>query len=95
MEYLLNGNCIINLKNLITNIYNFLFCKECAQERDLQIKSEEVKEQENSVAYVEDYFQITPPDEQKGVREIHEDFNKQTYNCQKTFHQDSFCISIS
>ena len=34
----LNGNRIIKLKNLITNIYNFLFCKECAQERDLQIK---------------------------------------------------------
>ena len=30
---LLNGNCIINLKNLITNINKFLVCKECAQER--------------------------------------------------------------
>ena len=29
----LNGNRIINLKNLITNIDNFLVCKECAQER--------------------------------------------------------------
>ena len=29
----LNGNCIINLKNLITNIDNVLVCKECAQER--------------------------------------------------------------
>ena len=32
---LLNGNHIINLENLITNIEKFLFCKECAQERDL------------------------------------------------------------
>ena len=31
--YVLNGNCIINLKNLITNIDNVLVCKECAQER--------------------------------------------------------------
>ena len=27
---LLNGNHIINLKNLITNIYKVLVCKECA-----------------------------------------------------------------
>ena len=33
----LNGNCIINLNNLISNIDNFLVCKECAQERELQI----------------------------------------------------------
>ena len=30
----LNGNRIINLNNLITNIDNFLVCKECAQERN-------------------------------------------------------------
>ena len=36
-----------------------------------------------------------PPHEKKGVREIHEDFNKQTYNRQTTYHQDSFCMSIS
>ena len=29
----LNGNRIINLNNLITNIDNFLVCKECAQKR--------------------------------------------------------------
>ena len=34
----LNGNFIINLKNLITNIDNVLVCKEFAQERELQIK---------------------------------------------------------
>ena len=34
----LNGNRIINLNNLITNIDIFLVCKECAQERELQIK---------------------------------------------------------
>ena len=40
-------------------------------------------------------FQLTPPDEQKVVRELHEEFNKKTYNCQTTSHQDSFCMSIS
>ena len=35
---LLNGNLINNLRNLITNIKNTLACKECAQERDIQIK---------------------------------------------------------
>ena len=34
---ILNGNCIINRKNLITNIDRFLVCKECSQERELQI----------------------------------------------------------
>ena len=37
----LTRNRIINLKNLITNIDNVLVCKECAQERELQIKLEE------------------------------------------------------
>ena len=35
---LLNGNRIINLNSFITNINKILGCKECAQERDLQIK---------------------------------------------------------
>ena len=71
--YLLNGNRIINLNHLITGMDNFLVCKECAQETDLQIKSEEGKEQENFVDYVEAYFQLTPSDKHKGVRELHED----------------------
>ena len=49
---LLNGNCIINLKNLITNIDNFLVCKECAQERELQIKLEEERYLEKFIDYV-------------------------------------------
>ena len=55
-----------------------LLCKECAQERELQIKSEEEKDVEKFTDYVEYYFQLTPPDKQKGVRELHEDFNKHT-----------------
>ena len=43
----------------------------------------------------EDYFQLTPPDKQKRVRELYEDFKKQGYKPQTTSHQDSFCISIS
>ena len=92
---LLNINCIINLKNLITNMDKFLVCKECAYERELQIKLEGQRDVENFIDNVEDYFQITPSDEQKGVRELHEDFKKQKYNCQTTYHQDSFCMSIS
>ena len=91
----LNGNRIINLNNLITNIDTFLVCKECAHERELQIKLVEERDVENFIDYVEAYFQLTPPDEQKGVREIYEYFNKQTYNHQKTSHQDSFIMSIS
>ena len=35
---LLNGNRIINLKSLITNIDKVLVYKQFAQDRDLQIK---------------------------------------------------------
>ena len=86
----LNGNHIFNLKNFITNTDNVLVCKECAQEKKIQIKLEEEIDVENFIEYVEAYFQLTSPDEQKGVRELHEDFNKQTYNRQTTSHQDSF-----
>ena len=56
----LNGNRIINLNNLITNIDKFLVCKECAQERELQIKIEEERDVEKFIDFVEDYFQLTP-----------------------------------
>ena len=46
----LNSNRIINLKNLITNI-DFLVCKQCAQERELQIKLEKEKYVENFIDY--------------------------------------------
>ena len=72
-----------------------LVCKECAQERELQIKLEEERDVENFFDYVEAYFQLTPSDEHKGIKEPHEDFNKQGYNRQSTSHQDSFCMSIS
>ena len=91
----LNGNRIINLKNLITNIDNILVYKECAQERELQIKLEEERDVEKDIDCVEAYFQLTPSDEQKVVRELYEDFNKQTYNRQTTSCQDSFCMTIS
>ena len=91
----LNDSRIINLKNLITNINKILVCKDCAQERELQMKLEEERDTENFFDYVEDYFQLTPPDEQKGVRELYDDFKKQGYNRQTTSHQDSLCMSIS
>ena len=49
---------------------------------------------ENFIDYVEAYFQLTPSYEQKGVRELQEDFYKKTYNRQKDSHQDSLCMSI-
>ena len=79
---------------MISKIDTFLVCKECAQERELQIKLEEERDVENFFGYVEAYFQLTPPDEQKGVRELYEDFKKLGYNRQTTSHQDSLCTSI-
>ena len=67
-------------------------CKECAHERDLQIKLDEEQEQENFVDYVQDYFQLTASDERKGIRELHKDFKKQKSHRQTTSHQDSFCM---
>ena len=58
-------------------------CKECTQERVLQIKLEEIKEKEKFVAYAEDYFQLTPSDENKGIRELHQDFKKQNHIAKK------------
>ena len=91
----LNSNRIINLKGFIKNIDKFLVCTEFAQEREIQIKLEEERDVEKFIDYVEAYFQLTPPDDQREVRGLHEDFNKQTYNRQTTYHHDSFCMSIS
>ena len=59
------------------------------------MKLEEERDLEKFIDYVEDYFQLTPSYEQKGVMDLHEDFNKQIYNRQRTSHQDFFCMSIS
>ena len=91
----LNGNRIIKLRDFITNIDNILVCKYCAHEREIQIKLEEEQYVEKFFDYVEANFQLTPPDKKKVVRELHEDFNKQTYNRQTTSHEDSLCMSIS
>ena len=55
----LNGNRIINLNNLITKIDNFLVCKECAQQRELQIKLEGEKDVEKFIDYVEPYMLVS------------------------------------
>ena len=64
-------------------------------ERELQIKVEEERDVENFFDYAEAYFQLTPPDKQKGIRELYDDFKKIGYKRQTTSHQDSFCMSIS
>ena len=61
----------------------------------LQIKLEEERDVEKFIGSFQAYFQLTPQEEQKGVRELYGDFNKQTNNRQTTYHQDSFCMSIS
>ena len=69
--------------------------QRCAQERELHIKLEEERDVENLFDYVEAYFRLTPPDEQKGVRELYDDFKKQGYKRQTTSHQYSFSMCIS
>ena len=36
--------------------------------------------------YVEAYFQVTPPDKQKGVRELYDEFKKKVYKSKKNSH---------
>ena len=47
-------------------------------------KLEEERDVEIFINYVEAYFKLPSSDQQKGVRELHEDFRKQTYNRQTT-----------
>ena len=65
-------------------------CKECTQDRERQIKLQEERDVEKFIDYVEAYFQLTPPNEQKVERELYENINKQTYNRRTTSHQNSF-----
>ena len=53
-----------------------MVCKYFAQEMELQIKLEEEQYVEIFFDYVEAYFQLTPSDEQKVIREMHEEFKK-------------------
>ena len=51
---------------------------------------------ENFLDYIEACFQLTPSDEQKLVREMYQDFNKQTYNRQKLIIRIHYaCLSPS
>ena len=43
-------------------------------QRDLQIKLEQERDVENFIGYVEDFLRLTSSDEQKGIRELHQDF---------------------
>ena len=61
----------------------------------LQIKLEEERDVEKFIDYAEDYFQLTPPDKQKVVREFYEYFKKKTSHRQTTSHHDSLCMSTS
>ena len=93
---LLNGNLIVNLKNVITNIYKCLVCKEYAHHRALQTNLEEKKVQEKVSACNVDCFQLTLSDEQKRIMELHQNFNKQkSHVIQFLIHICSACISTS
>ena len=52
-------------------------CKECAQERKLQVKLEEKRDVEDFIGYIEDYFRLNSSDEQKGIRGLYQAFKKQ------------------
>ena len=46
---------------------------------ELQSRLEKIRDVKKFIDYLEAYFQLTPSDELKGTRKLHEDFKKQTY----------------
>ena len=74
--YDISGNHLINLKTLTTNTENILVLQQCANEKDAPMKLEEKRYQENLISYVEAYYEVTPTCEQKGIRQLHHDFNR-------------------
>ena len=51
-------------------------CRKGAQQKALNMKTEEEKDEEKLISYVRDYYNLSPMDELKVVREPHHDFNK-------------------
>ena len=59
------------------------------------MKLEEEIGQENFIPYVESYYDLTPTYEQKGIRKIHHDLNKQNSNRKTSYHEDYFRMTFS
>ena len=59
------------------------------------MKLEELRDQENFISYFEAYSELTPTYQQKRIRHIRHDVNKQKYNVQTTSHGDSFSVTFS
>ena len=55
---------------------------------------EEEREQKNFISFVEDYCDLNPTYEQKGIRKLHHDFNTQKYNRQTSSHEDYFSMTF-
>ena len=80
---------------MTTNIENCLAYQKCVGEKDLQMKSEEERNQENFVSYVEDYYELNQKYKKNGISQIHHDFNKQKFNHQTSYREDSLKITLS
>ena len=61
----------------------------CTGERTTNKIREEI-DMGKFIDYVEDYFQLPPSDEQKGIRELYQDFNKGT-----NLGYDMMCGSVN
>ena len=59
------------------------------------MKLEEERDQENFISYVEAYCELTPTCEQKGIRQLHHDFNKKKSNRQTNYDEDYFSMTLS
>ena len=88
------NNPFINLKILTTNIEKLLVCEQFEQENALQMKLEEGKYQEKCISYAETYYALTPTNEKKVIRQPCHNFNKQTSNRQRSYHEDYFSMNF-
>ena len=59
------------------------------------MKLEEERYQKNFISYVDTYYNVTLTYEQKGLRQLHHDFNKQKINHQTSYYEDYFIMTFS
>ena len=58
------------------------------------MKLEEGKYQEKCISYIETYYYLTPTNENKVIRQPCHNFNKQTSNRQRSYHEYYFSMNF-
>ena len=80
---------------MTTNIEEILVCQKCAHDKALQMKLEDERYQGKFISYADNYYDITLTNEEKGIRKLHHDFNKQTSKFQISYNEDYLRMDFS